>query len=70
MPVKALHETLVDLAYCMGRGYDEDAAGHLCDLLEYCRRRIFPSDGSQFKDLPAMVAHYGKNPADISSDPS
>jgi hypothetical protein len=40
----------------------EDAAGHLCDLLEFCRLRIKPNVGEPFPDLRSLVEHYGKNP--------
>lgn len=43
----------------------EDAAGHLCDLLEWCRVNSVSHDGRMFVNLAAMVAYYGKNPMTI-----
>ena len=68
-PMMTLHEKLVALAHCMARDWDEDAAGHLCDLLEHCRQKIRPSVGRPFKNLTEMVKHYGKNPTPIDEDP-
>ena len=69
VPMHTLEEKLVALAHCLARNYFEDAAGHLCDLLEHCRTHIEPSVGKPFKDLKAMVKHYGNNLTPIDEDP-
>lgn len=66
---QTVHEKLVALAYCVARDLHEDAAGHLCDLLEHCRHNIHPSAGPPFNDLREMVACYGKDPTPINTDP-
>lgn len=40
----------------------EDAAAHLCDLLEMCRLNITNNEGMQFSSLEWLVKKYGKNP--------
>lgn len=40
----------------------EDAAKHLCDLLEYCRLHIDVNNGMIHGSLRSMVANYGENP--------
>lgn len=57
-----LAEKTAALPYCLFRGLHEDAAAHLCDLLEYCRLRIKPPGGEPFADLAEMVRHYGEKP--------
>lgn len=49
----------------------EDAAWHLCDLLELCRLNIHPSIGRPFPDLLSMVNYYGRNlgPIDMNCHP-
>ena len=69
IPILSLHEKLVALASCMARDHHEDAAGHLCDLLELCRQNIHPSVGGMFNDLNEMVNYYGKYPAPIDDLP-
>ena len=67
----SLEEKLVALAYCLARdGHEEDAAGHLCDLLDYCRRKIRPSTRKPFRDLKEMVKKYGEHPTPIDEDPA
>ena len=63
-PPKAtpLDRKIVALVVCFDNGSYEDAAGHLCDLLELCRLRITPSRGKPFRTLAAMVKHYGACP--------
>lgn len=56
------------LAQCLALGRHEDAAGHLCDLLEYCRERIRPDLGPGFGDLVAMVKYYGVDPTPVGED--
>ena len=60
--MKTMQEKLAALRYCLAEEAYEDAAGHLCDLLEHCRVNIHPSSGKPFKNLPQMVKYYGKNP--------
>ena len=64
-----LKEKLESLKYCITPQSTvedaafEDAAGHLCDLLEYCRLRIKTDDDKKlvFKTLQTMIRFYGKN---------
>jgi len=65
IPILTMQEKLKALAHCLEHGYYEDAAGHLCDLLEYCRQRIQPSSGAMFSDLEKTVRHYGERTAPI-----
>ena len=70
IPLLTMKEKLDALAYTINLSINErrsleDAAGHLCDLLEWCRIRIKPSSRSQFKDLTEMVEYYGKDPTNI-----
>lgn len=67
-PMPSMHEKLVSLAHCIAREWWEDAAGHLCDLLEHCRTKIRPSSGKPISSLKKMVEHYGGNPIDIDED--
>jgi hypothetical protein len=64
--VTTLKRKLDYLASCLNEGADEDAAGHLCDLLEYCRLRIVSDEGMTFADLASMVAYYGKKPQKVT----
>jgi hypothetical protein len=66
IPILSLDQKLKALGHCMTGGDYEDAAGHLCDLLDHCRRKIEPSVGDPFKNLVEMVRHYGKHPAPIT----
>jgi hypothetical protein len=43
----------------------DDAAGHLCDLLELCRTNITPSARPPFSSLQEMVETFGRNPRAI-----
>jgi hypothetical protein len=67
IPILTLQEKLDALASCIKEvdgGY-EDAAGHLCDLLEMCRLKIVSDECMMFVDLIAMVRYYGKEPTQI-----
>jgi hypothetical protein len=67
IPILPKKEKLEALAVCMNNGSYEDAAGHLCDLLEYCRRKI-THNGMMFANLDAMVKKYGKFLAPIEEE--
>lgn len=72
VPMLTMHEKLVALAHCLARNWHEDAAGHLCDLLEHCRGKINDSHTlvvEDFKSLQDFVAYYGKDPTPIEEDP-
>lgn len=62
VPVLKRKDKLAALTTCLNDGSYEDAAGHLCDLLELCRQNIHPSTRPMFADLPAMVNYYGQPP--------
>lgn len=70
VPRSSVHEKLVSLAYCLARGFYEDSAGHLCDLLEHCRVNIHPDGRAPFQNLKEMTDHYGSSPTPIDRDPS
>lgn len=65
IPILTKKEKLDALVHCMNDGSYEDAAGHMCDLLELCRQKIITHDGMMFASLEAMVKKYGKNPTPI-----
>ena len=65
IPVLTMSVKLSSLAYCLGEENYEDAAGHLCDLLEHCRLRIHPSTGEPFCNLHEMIFHYGGSPTPV-----
>jgi len=60
-----MNKKLGSLKYCLDEGAYEDAAGHLCDLLETCRLKIETDDGMMFASLVAMVKYYGKDPKPV-----
>lgn len=65
-----LDNKISSLNYCLDTEAYEDAAGHLCDLLEFCRQRTRTSAGTCFMDLHAMIAKYGVNPKRIAESGS
>ena len=65
IPIQTMNEKLLSLTYCLEEGNYEDTAGHLCDLLEYCRLRIHPSVGKPFCNLHEMIFHYGSSQTPI-----
>lgn len=65
LPIVTLGRKLEYLACCFGEGSYEDAAGHLCDLLEYCRKKIKPDTRDVFRSIEDMVRHYGHNSTSI-----
>lgn len=76
VPIKSVSEKLVSLAYCMGHDWFEDAAGHLCDLLEYCRKKIrrtavreHSTSHPAFADLLELVKCYGEHPTPVMDPP-
>lgn len=63
---KTVNECLDQFRYCIKNEHYEDAAVHLCDLLEFCRKQIIREDKlPAFPDLAAIVDHYGKNPGKV-----
>ena len=62
-PPKAtpLDRKIVAMVVCFDNGSYEYAAGHLCDLLELCRRNI-TKNCKQLNTLSAMVRYYGQDP--------
>lgn len=70
IPIMSMHEKLVALAYCIAREWNEDAARHLCDLLEHVRKKVIHPVGKPVcKDLAEMVGYYGNQPTPIEDDP-
>ena len=69
IPIVTLENKLEYLAAMLKEGAYEDAAGHLCDLLELCRNKIRTDDGMMFADLKAMVGYYGRHPTPIKPPP-
>ena len=59
-PKETHHQKLERLLWCLNSHSYEDAAGHLCDLLEHCRTKIITDEGMMFANLEAMVRKYGK----------
>ncbi len=68
IPIVTLSEKLEFLNSCFAKGALEDAACHLCDLLEYCRTRTPDNEGRTYKDLRYFVANYGGSPTKIKED--
>ena len=69
MKPATIAEKLEALAYCVDRKSYEDVAGHLCDLLEFCRQQIVTHDGMMmFANLEAMTRKYGATPWPAMSD--
>lgn len=60
-PPKSPSQKIGALEWCLVNCAYEYAAGHLCDLLEFCRQRISMDDSIIFADLAAMVAYYGRH---------
>jgi hypothetical protein len=72
IPILSLEEKVFALSECLySRERWDDAAGHLCDLLEFCRQRIvdIPARVPVFDGLPEMIAYYGKEPTPIEDKP-
>ena len=67
VPILPLRDKLDGLNHCLAEGEWEDAAGHLCDLLELCRRKIVTHDGMGFVDLAAMAGALAGMLADFTS---
>lgn len=65
IPIIDLQTKLGYLKSVIEGGSYEDAAGHLCDLLELCRKKIVTDEGMIFVDLKAMVGKYGRHPTGI-----
>jgi hypothetical protein len=65
IPILTLNDKLASLEHCLKDSAWEDAAGHLCDLLEHCRTRAVSSDGRIFATLRAFVDYYGSNPTPL-----
>lgn len=59
IPILSMQQKLKALAYCIEEKAYEDAAGHLCDLLSHCGKRI---ETDKFPTLEKLVAYYGRNP--------
>lgn len=69
IPILTMEEKLGALEYCTHEESWEDVAGHLCDLLEYSRKKIIEQvklEGgnltSELGSLRGMVGYYGSNP--------
>lgn len=63
---KTIQECLDQLRYCIRNEHYEDAAGHVCDILEYLRIQIRREDSQPaFSSLEGMVDHYGNNPVKV-----
>ena len=65
IPILTLSEKLAALTVCIDNEECEDAAGHLCDLLEWCRKRIIPSSVAPFASVREMAEYYGDDPTPI-----
>jgi len=65
IPILPLEQKLDAMNYCIKQGSYEDAAGHLCDLLELCRTKIITHNGMMFANLEYMVRKYGEHPTPI-----
>lgn len=65
IPILTLQKKLGALDYCMKQKSYEDAAGHMCDLLELCRKNIITDSGMMYANLEYMVRKYGEHPTPI-----
>jgi hypothetical protein len=70
IPILTLDQKLAALVDQLNRGYYENAASHLCDLLEICRQKIVTHEGMMFVDLKAMIRKYGSNPTPVEGVPN
>lgn len=67
IPILSMSEKLEALKEMIEEEAYDDAAGHLCDLLEFCRSKIITDDGMIFANLQSMVKYYGKHPTPIEN---
>ncbi len=66
--VVSLETKLKYLKSCLNGKHYEDAAGHLCDLLELCRYKIGDNEGRMFANIEYVARYYGKNFHEIKED--
>lgn len=71
IPILTMHEKLLATAHCIAKGHNEDAAGHLCDLLANVGAKLAPSSfrADPWKTLKAVVVTYGSRPTPIDEEP-
>lgn len=65
-PICQLKDKLAATIEMIEGEHFEDAAGHMCDLLEWMRPRIVDADGKVFGSIGAMVSYYGQHPVVIT----
>lgn len=65
IPILTLDKKIEALRHCLAKGQDEDALGHICDLLHH----VAPGyTFLRFKSAAEIIAYYGADPAPIITE--